>query len=204
MSIISARLTRDERIIWTGRPNPSRLLAPADAYLVPFSLLWLGFALFWEVGVLASILGGEGRGPEILFFPLFGLVFVLFGLYFAFGRLVVKARRRRRTHYAVTDRRVMEVQERGDGASVHAAFLDQIPAVSVQARGDGSGTLTFGTPTAGIWNMYADTGLEFFMGGMTGPLAFRDIPRVAEVAELIERARDEARGQRMSIASPNE
>src|SRR4051812_14861337 len=67
-------LLRDERILWTGQPDPSRIFAPSDLFMVPFSLLWGGFALFWEAGVLGLAGFGSGR-PAPTFFALWGIPF---------------------------------------------------------------------------------------------------------------------------------
>jgi len=192
-SVISRHLTPGERILWVGHPDPGRWFGPADAYLVPFSLFWLGFAIFWEVNALTRVLDAPSQQPFLLIFPDFGVPFVLIGLYFAFGRFIVKSRRRRRTEYALTDRRVIAVERRAGGEVVQATFLDQIPAVNTRTRSDGSGTITFGAPSAGWMEAYADTGMEIFAGGAVVPLAFRDIPNVAELTELVDHARDEAR-----------
>jgi hypothetical protein len=142
---------------------------------------------------LTATLASPGLEPFNLIFPLFGIPFVVFGVYFAIGRFVAKARRRRRTHYALTDRRLLAIENRSGGPIIQALFLDQVPAVSARMRRDGTGTLTFGQSPGGIWAMYEDTGMEFFMGGAAAALSFRDVPDAALVAEAIDRARSEAR-----------
>ncbi|MBJ3761378.1 hypothetical protein ILP92_01250 [Maribius pontilimi] len=91
MSGWDAHLDPDETILWEGRPTQRLFdLRVQDLYLVPFSVLWLGFVL------MAFASGG--------FQPLL-LIFVLVGLYFAVGRFLVDALRRRSTTYALSDRR---------------------------------------------------------------------------------------------------
>ena len=193
--MISGFLGPNEHFLWAGRPDPRRFFAPVDVFLVPFSLFWLAFAIFWEVGALTAVLSSPGLEPVALLFPLFGVPFVAIGLYMAVGRFVVKARRRRRTHYALTNRRVLAVDTRDSGPTVQALFLDQIPAVNTRVRADGSGTLTFGQPSGGVMAMYDDTGMELFTGGAIAPLSFRDVPNAADVASAVDRAREEARGR---------
>ncbi len=33
-------------------PNPNKIFHSADWFMIPFSLLWGGFAVFWEARVL--------------------------------------------------------------------------------------------------------------------------------------------------------
>jgi hypothetical protein len=94
-----------ERIAWTGRPGQGVRLRAADAFLIPFSLLWGGFAIFWEATAIGfAFRAGEGITS---FMALWGIPFVMVGLYLIFGRFFVDAHVRARTFYAVTDRRVL-------------------------------------------------------------------------------------------------
>ena len=88
-----------ELLLWSGRPPRGLLLRTMDFFLIPFSLFWCGFALFWESTVFAM------HAP--FFFKLWGLPFVAVGLYFVVGRFFVDAWIRGRTLYAVTNERVI-------------------------------------------------------------------------------------------------
>jgi hypothetical protein len=148
-------------------------------FLVPFSLLWGGFAIYWEVSVSMS------GAP--LPFRLFGIPFVLMGIYFIFGRFVYKAWKKRRTVYALTDKRVISLTL---GNDVQAEYLDRVAAINKTVGKDGFGTVTFGSgSTRG--NLYGNTGMELFgsRSGFRGPLAFYDVPD----AEQVHRRANEAR-----------
>jgi hypothetical protein len=75
---LSDRLLAGERILWSGRPAQGLLFTGNDAMLIPFSLLWGGFAIFWEVSALNQ--------PNTGYFGVFGIPFVLMGLYLIVGR----------------------------------------------------------------------------------------------------------------------
>jgi hypothetical protein len=165
---LEQHLVGDERLVWVGRPDPKRRFARSDLYLVPFSLMWGGFAIFCETTVILS------GAP--LFFALWGIPFVAIGLHMIAGRFFVKAWLRRRTLYAVTDRRVLSVVRRRSGDSVDAVFLDAVPAVHRELRPDGSGSVIFGSVPSSPRASSKQDG---------GPLAFEDIPNASYVAELV-------------------
>jgi hypothetical protein len=153
-----------ERLLWTGRSDPAVRFAQADVYLIPFSIAWCGFAIFWEVSVISS------GGPP--FFYAWGLMFVVLGLYFVAGRFVVKARRKRRTVYALTDRRAI--------INAGSSLTDQVlpgSGISVtRRRRKNHLTVMFG-PSGPSWpgsSMYGNTGMEGLFGSAT-PVAFYDV-----------------------------
>lgn len=124
-----------ERILWEGRPLRHRALRRTDAVLVPFSLLWCGFAVFWESGVLSS------GAP--LFFALWGVPFVLVGLYLVAGRFVVRVVSSRHTRYTITDRRIL-VHSGWSGGRLRTQYLNSLPPPVIAEESDGSGSLAFG------------------------------------------------------------
>ncbi|MFN2527030.1 MAG: hypothetical protein ABR505_12345 [Actinomycetota bacterium] len=185
-AVLSDELMKDERILWGGQPDPDRHFSAADVFLIPFSIMWGGFALFWEAGVLG--LWGDSNGEEApFFFVLWGIPFVFIGLYMMFGRFIYKARKKRRTFYVVTDRRVLSLVRSQRGDKIQAAFIETIPSVNKRIRTDGSGSITFGSsPSWSDW--YANTGLEFMAwgwGGVGNTVVFYDVPDARQVAKLV-------------------
>ncbi len=124
-----------ERLLWSGRPVMRRFVMRGSVLLIPFTLLWLAFAVFWEASVLGS------KAPGI--FALWGIPFVAIGLYVAFGRFLVAGREARRTIYGLTDERVLII---GGAFSVRITelLLRTLPSPTLESGSDGVGTITFG------------------------------------------------------------
>jgi Bacterial PH domain len=106
-SVIEQQLSSGERLIWSGQPRGGIRLRASDAFVIPFSILWCGFAIVWEA--MALMARAKRDGPTAVVFPLFGVPFVIIGLYFVFGRFIVDARLRRATSYGLTNERVIIV-----------------------------------------------------------------------------------------------
>jgi hypothetical protein len=87
---IERMLQPDEHLLWYGRPRQGLHFAPQDVYQVPFSLLWGGFAMFWEGTVLL-------RGAP-WFFAMWGIPFVGMGVHLIVGRFFLDRARRARTY----------------------------------------------------------------------------------------------------------
>lgn len=132
---ISRELEPGESLLWAGKPKQGILLQASDAFLIPFSLVWCGFAIFWEWSVL--------RSPGTTIMALAGIPFVVIGLFFVFGRFVWDARRRAKTYYGLTDRRVV-ILSRSPSRTTSSLSLKTLQEISIAERADRSGTIVFG------------------------------------------------------------
>jgi len=178
---IERELGTDERLLWKGRPRGGIRLRGSDVLMIPFSLLWGGFAVFWEVMTLSKI---PSSNPAALLFPLFGVPFVLVGLYMIFGRFFVDARLRERTEYAVSNRRAI-ISSGILGRKVKSIDLRSTPEITLTEKADRSGTITFGAASRSDW---ATQNNLLFPGGSSQP-AFEMIENVRQVYDIIEAAR---------------
>jgi hypothetical protein len=181
-TILTQQLDPSERLLWSGQPRGGIRFRPQDAYIIPFSLLWGGFAFFWEF--MAVTQSSKAPGPIAIVFPLFGLPFVFAGLYFIFGRFFFDARSRERTFYGVTDERIIIIS----GVffrQIKSLQLRTLTDVSLTERSDGSGTITFG-PTNYL-NSFLPAGAWPGAGRHASP-SFDLIDRAKEVYGIIRRA----------------
>lgn len=167
-----------ERLLWTGRPPTGVLFRPIDWFLIPFSIFWTAFAVFWNWNVWT------GNAP--LVFKLFGLPFLAAGAFFVAGRFLLDARDRARTGYAVTDRRVLIVKKNGD--TLRALDIGSLPSLELSERKDGSGSIRFG-PTASIFM----SGNAMWYPGLDPTPAFLRVPGVRDVYTRIQKQAAEAR-----------
>jgi hypothetical protein len=129
-------LLKGEKIVWWGQPAQGLLFSSRDWLMVPFSLLFAGFAVFWESSVL-----NVTNSPIIM--KLWGVPFLLAGLYLVVGRFLVDAWARRGITYAVTDKRIL-IRRSAPFAKFTALTFDQLPSVNLVERGGDRGTIRFG------------------------------------------------------------
>lgn len=146
--IFNDELNPNERIIWRGRPWQGFLLRPADILLIPFSLLWGGFALFWEGSVVSS------GAP--FFFMIWGIPFILVGLYIIVGRFFVDMAQRAHTYYALTSERVIIISGLIN-KNTKALKLNGLQEINISTRSNGRGTITFGPSSPMSW-LYSGSG----------------------------------------------
>ena len=148
---IQDRLEPRERLLWWDRPRQGIILRMSDLYLIPFSLLWGGFAFFWEFTVATT-----GNAPW--FFKLWGVPFVLIGVYLIAGRFLHDAWRRNRLFYGLTDNRVLIATPK----SCRTMPLESLGEIQLDERGGGEGSIAFGRDIAsGVsgqgWQIWSGT-----------------------------------------------
>ena len=168
-----------ETVLWAGAQNVAAYALRGAWFLIPFSLLWGGFAIFWEISALLT---------RPLPFALFGVPFVVIGLYLIFGRIYVALREAEHTSYAITDRRVLIVTG-AFGQRLLELDLRDLPTAQLEDLGRGLGTVTLG---ASISPFRAPPGWPTF-GTYTRPAAFEMISEARRVFEILQDAKAEAR-----------
>jgi hypothetical protein len=184
---INTELLSGENILWQGKPDQKMVFTKSDILLIPFSLLWGGFALFWEANVLGiGIIPNKAPGDVFLPFALFGIPFVLMGLYFIFGRFVYKNYMKSMTDYFVTNQRILISSKN----TIRTIELKSINSTTKRINSNGQGSITFGE--LGSYQLYANTGMDFFMKGQA-PIAFYDIDRVEDVYRMIQDLKQKAK-----------
>jgi len=134
-SELQQHLEPGEKLIWTGRPKTGIVFRTADIFLIPFSLLWCGFAIFWFTTALAS------GAP--FFFLIFGSVFVVIGLVFVFGRFLIEAKQRENTYYGLTEDRII-IKSGVYTKTVKSLNIRTLSDIEYVEKKDGSGTINIG------------------------------------------------------------
>lgn len=124
-----------EQLVWHGAPANGVRLQKSDLTMIPFSLLWGGFAIFWEVSVIKT------GAP--FFFSLFGLPFVAIGLYMIFGRFIHDAYTRKNTYYGITNQRVILIEPK----KVNSLPFHQIPTLELVLEKGDLGSVFFAPQT---------------------------------------------------------
>jgi hypothetical protein len=134
-------LARDEHLLWSGMPRQGLRWRSTDWFAVPFAVFWLYMVMFG-----ASRHGIQTDQPPLYLMPE-GIPFVLAGIYMLVGRFLVDWYQRTRTYYGLTDQRVIIL----DGLfnrQVKSLTLATLSDITLSARSDGSGIITFGSGTS--------------------------------------------------------
>lgn len=170
------QLLPGEQMLWEGKPSAGLIVRPIEIFLIPFSLLWGGFALFWNITVWT----GDASGADLPF-KLFGLPFLAAGLYITIGRFLVDMHLRKRLVYIVTNRRILILREHGSTSK--SVDIKRLQTLEFDERPDGSGTIRFGPSSSwfdrgnfGIWQPTFDQTPQFIR-----------IAHARQVYELIQR-----------------
>lgn len=132
-----------EQVLWTGRPDPRVGIGGSEVVVIFFGILFIGFAVFWDIG--AGLLGGAPW-----YFLLIGLVFTAVGVYMVIGWPVRVRYVRAHTRYVITDRRAIALTPR---AAAGCPLRDQ-PVIVYRSR-SGRVTADIGTPMPHYRSMHS-------------------------------------------------
>jgi hypothetical protein len=190
-------LQHDESVRWTGQPPSGLLLRGYDFFYIPFSIVWAGFAVFWNVVLWLALAIGFSRAqpheaplaqPEaavwglvvLAVFLIMGLVFLGFSYQILIGRFLSDAEDRARTLYAITNYRAIIAKGR-KLREVRGYELRMGTQISVKERSRGSGSITFGQPDS--WFGAPSEALS------VPEFKFERIAQIRDVAQLISEIR---------------
>jgi hypothetical protein len=193
LAAIQPDLMPNESILWAGQPSGRVIFHREDMLLIPFSLLWGGFAIFWEAGVTGFVTPQKSNAPW--FFVFWGIPFVLVGQYLIWGRFLYAAWLKARTHYAVTNRRVIVVQN-GWSRKFAATYIESLPTLVKEGGTTGIGILRF-APAPRLWSTGSgkNRGWGAWNGMTVGEIpTFMDIPDVDYVYRLVSDQREKLKG----------
>ena len=126
----NAYILPGEHILWRGRPEKGKYFSGQDFIMIPFSIFWLGFSLFWEVAAIQS---------GIPFMMLWGLPFVGIGIYLLFGRYLHAACLRSKTFYVVTNKKLIIK----NGNRITTYQTQDLPPMTLRMHNNGNGTISF-------------------------------------------------------------
>lgn len=183
---LQSSLRPDEQLLWWGKPDPGVWFARADAFLIPLTILSVGFVVFYEITI-------ANNGPRIL--QLWTAATIVFGAYLIFGRFIYKRYRKKRTSYGITAQRALIVRSR----SRAAAPLWNHPVTVSRGRDSRHASVTFRAAVLGRGRRggqapgwYANTGLEPFALNNGLPFAFYDVADADAMLRALDQARSMA------------
>jgi hypothetical protein len=139
--MIAPKLAPGEKLLWSGRPEPKVIFHFSDIIVIPFSLVFCGFAFFWEHAALRMYLGSHR--PETFLFVLSGTIFILAGSFFLFGRFFFVFYAKKRTWYSLTDTRAIIITKIFK-MNVKSIELKTAGRITKRVSGNGIGTISFG------------------------------------------------------------
>ena len=169
-----------EHIVWSGQPKQGLAFGTRDILLIPFSLMWGGFAIFWNAMVWFAPFNANSREVPGWLFKLWGLPFLVVGLYLIAGRFFHDAHIRKKLFYAVTDQRVLVLR----GSKISSLDVNRLPRLELSEHRDGTGTLAFEASTLSLGTM---NGLSWWLPAVGSAAQFFRIQNPRKVYELVRK-----------------
>lgn len=163
-------MVNGEYILWKGKPEKGIQFTAADLFLTFFGLAFGTMPLVW---VVAAFRAGA---------PIASLVcvpFVAIGFYMALGRFIANARKRKKTFYVVTNKKIM----RKVGSKIDMMDIKHLPSVTVIAHKNGNGTIEFGQ----VVRFYSGDGKSETIGS-SSIFRIENIANAVRIQELISNA----------------
>lgn len=194
LAAIRQELTPGETVLWAARPRAGVVFHKnQNEPQVLISLLIGGFTILWETLAIWSLWATPSHRVRSVLLILWGLPFVVDGQHRMWGRFFYAAWKKKRTYYAVTNRRVIVVHDYRD-RQVASAEISALTTLLKEKYSDEVGTIRFVAPPA----LFAKTWSEMItldkwevwdpLSIKRGPV-FEDVEDVDAVYQLISALR---------------
>jgi hypothetical protein len=171
---IQSQISGEERLLWFGKPRQGFFFRGSDGLTIPFSFMWGGFAMFWNYMVWT------GNAP--IFMRLWGMPFLVVGLYMIFGRFFVDIWQRKKMFYGITNERIIIVSGLFS-QQIKSLNLNTLTDITLEEKSNGLGTITFGTPNT--TNSSGNSNFPFSRKREEIVPNFEQIPQAKNVYETI-------------------
>jgi len=155
-----------DRVLWKGRPEKGITVRPDELVTIPFGVFFTLFALFWISMAIKA-------GP----FALFGVPFVLIGLYFVGGRFIINEIMKKKTAYVITNKAII----RKRGSRVDIWYGTELSNMQVFSHKNGTTSFIFSRVNV---NYHGRRGTSMHYYGIE---SVRDARDVSEAINQIER-----------------
>jgi len=190
LTAIKPELKNGETVLWAARPRAG-VIFHGNEYeaQVLFGLLAGCFTIVWETLAIWSLWSMPSHIGRSVLMILFGIPLFVDGQYRMWGRFLYAAWKKKKSYYAVTDRRVIVVQD-FRGHQVASTEIGALTTLLKEKYSDELGTIRFIAPPA----LFARTWSEMItldkweiwdpLSIKRGPV-FEDVEDVDAVYQLI-------------------
>lgn len=128
---LSPHMMQEEELLWTGQPDPRNIVNTRDIVMIPFIL---------AVGIPVTLILPSGP----LVYALAAMVWTIAIVYVLVGRFYARYRAKKRTFYALTNRRALVIAiYKEESSLVKNLPFESIVAVSHTQKSDELGSVIF-------------------------------------------------------------
>ncbi len=192
-SLLNENLEPDEQVLWTGKPRLSKVFDRTDLVLIPLGLYQTLFGLFYLSMALDNInfaLNVSGPGSKLFYISIMMVIPVIaISFYLLLPRLIIKTYIKAKTHYAITNCRVIVIRTNRRNKIKHLAFV-KIEYFEIRTSKSGTGNLYF-NKLNGVTRSIAPLVLSIpFLYDRSRNFTFFDVDEIESVRDLFVKARN--------------
>jgi hypothetical protein len=148
--MIGKYLLEEEKVIWVGKSAIKKIFTAKDVLLIPISSVFFIAALLVELSSIIMIIDPAGSQQKSasssmgVGLAIGGMLFVFITFYISIGRFILKKDYKKKSIYAVTDKRVFVILKYGKQEKLIESHLNKISDIHISVQKCGNGTLEFG------------------------------------------------------------